>query len=117
MLARYQVFILFIGMECCLLAGLFLFASYERKNAGPQIAAKKELVRQLGLTDLSVWTEARYTRHPSQADLFTAFQDFPSSVEHFPAGSLIRPVERLPRIPKNTGEHRLEPFRQSDCHG
>jgi hypothetical protein len=56
-----------------------------------EVAAKKQLVKHLKLTDLSLWTEARYTRHPSQADIFTPFQDFPSSFEHFPAGSIIGP--------------------------
>lgn len=55
------------------------------------VSAKRELVKRLGLTDLALWTEARYTRHPSQADLFTAFQDFPASFDHFPAGSIIAP--------------------------
>lgn len=49
------------------------------------------LVRTLGLTDLCLFTEARYTRHPSQADLFTAFQDHPAALEHFPSGSLLTP--------------------------
>ncbi|MBL8253574.1 MAG: hypothetical protein JNJ76_08245, partial [Candidatus Competibacter sp.] len=31
-------------------------------------AASRALVRELGLSDLSLFTEARYTRHPSQAD-------------------------------------------------
>jgi hypothetical protein len=56
-----------------------------------EVPAKRELVRYLKLTDLSLWTEARYTRHPSQADVFTAFQDSPSSFEHFPAGSIVGP--------------------------
>jgi hypothetical protein len=55
----------------------------------------KSLATTLSLTDLAVWTEARYTRHPSQADLFTPFQDFPSSIEHFPAGSIIPPPPDL----------------------
>jgi hypothetical protein len=55
------------------------------------IPAKRELVRQLGLTDLAIWSEARYTRHPSQADFFTAFQDYPGAFDHFPAGSIISP--------------------------
>jgi len=45
----------------------------------------------LGLTDLAIWTEARYARHPSQADRFTAFQDLPGAFDHFPAGSIIPP--------------------------
>ncbi len=55
------------------------------------IAARARLVGQLGLTDLALFTEARYTRHPSQADLHSAFQDHPMSLEHFPSGSLISP--------------------------
>lgn len=52
---------------------------------------KRQLVAALGITDLALCSEARYTRHPSQADLFSAFQDFPGSFEHFPTGSLILP--------------------------
>jgi len=51
--------------------------------------AQRELARSLQLTDLAVWTESRYTRHPSQADRFAPFQDLPSSLEHFPAGSVV----------------------------
>jgi hypothetical protein len=60
-----------------------------------ELEAKRELVGQLELTDFAIWTEARYTRHPSQADFFSAFQDFPSSFEHFPAGSIIAPIIAL----------------------
>ncbi len=54
------------------------------------------LTRALGLTDLALFTEARYTRHPAMADLFTPFQDAPLSMEHFPAGSLVSPPPHLP---------------------
>ena len=53
------------------------------------------LVRTLQLTDLALWSEARYTRHPSQADSFTPFQNGPSALEHFPAGSWISPPTRF----------------------
>jgi hypothetical protein len=53
------------------------------------------LVAQLRLTDLALFTEARYTRHPSQADLHSAFQDHPLALEHFPTGSLIGPPAGL----------------------
>ncbi len=52
---------------------------------------KRDLVAVLGITDLSLSSEARYTRHVSQADLFSAFQDFPAAFEHFPTGSVIPP--------------------------
>jgi hypothetical protein len=56
-----------------------------------QLAAARTLATRLGLTDLALFTEARYTRHPSQADLHSAFQDHPLALEHFPSGSLIVP--------------------------
>ena len=52
----------------------------------------EQLVKVLMLTDLALWTEARYTRHPSQADLFTAFQNGPAALDHFPAGIWVTPV-------------------------
>lgn len=51
----------------------------------------RELVGALELTDLALWTEARYTRHPSQADGFAAFQDAPGAPDHFPAGTWVPP--------------------------
>lgn len=54
-------------------------------------AADRALVRELGLSDLSLFTEARYTRHPSQADRHAPFQDHPAALEHFPTGSLLPP--------------------------
>ncbi len=56
-----------------------------------QLEGERQLVLRLGLTDLSIWSEARYTRHPSQADSFTAFQDYPGAFDHFPAGSIVPP--------------------------
>lgn len=55
------------------------------------LAPAQALVRELGLSDLALFTEARYTRHPAQADLHSAFQDHPLALEHFPSGSLIPP--------------------------
>jgi hypothetical protein len=53
------------------------------------------LVATLGLTDLALFTEASYTRHPSLTDLNTPFQDSPLSFEHFPTGSLMQPPASL----------------------
>ena len=54
-------------------------------------AASQALVRELGLSDLSLFTEARYTRHLSQADHHAPFQDHPAALEHFPTGALLPP--------------------------
>ncbi|MCW8893617.1 MAG: hypothetical protein OQL18_09905 [Deltaproteobacteria bacterium] len=71
---------------------LLLFSHFSQATGDTEnLAGKRQLVSYLGLTDLSLCSEARYTRHPSQADLFSAFQDFPGSFEHFPTGSMISP--------------------------
>ena len=51
----------------------------------------RALVRELHLTDLCLFTEARYTRHPSLADRHAPFQEHPTAFEHFPSGSLLLP--------------------------
>ncbi len=61
----------------------------------------RQLVAELELTDLSLFTEARYTRHLTQADLHTAFQDHPFAFEHFPSGSLVTPPAILQTINPN----------------
>lgn len=75
------------------LAGLFIWS-------GSAVERRREEVRELGrltaalrLTDLSLSNDARYTRHPSQADIFSAFQDQPGSIDHFPSGSLTAPPD------------------------
>lgn len=54
------------------------------------------MVQALHLTDLALFTETRYTRHLSQADSFSAFQDGPVALEHFPVGSLVMPNRTFP---------------------
>jgi hypothetical protein len=61
-----------------------------------KLRESRRLVRELGLTDLCLFTETRYTRHPSQADLHSAFQDHPFSLEHYPSGSMVIPPQRRP---------------------
>lgn len=56
--------------------------------------SNQRLVSELGLTDLALWSEASYCRHPSQADFFAAWADHPLALEHFPAGSIVPPPAR-----------------------
>ncbi|VAW41519.1 hypothetical protein MNBD_DELTA03-1145 [hydrothermal vent metagenome] len=53
----------------------------------------------LGLTDLCLATEARYTRHPVLADGVVPFMDYPGEIEHFPTGSFWAPPVRAGRLP------------------
>jgi hypothetical protein len=59
------------------------------------LAEKASQVERLGITDLCLFTDARYMRHPSMADLHTAFQDHPVSLEHFPSGSFALPPRHI----------------------
>jgi hypothetical protein len=69
------------------------FVDAARLRTGNETASAnmRQLVERLGLTDPVLFTEARYTRHPTQADLQSAFQDHPVALEHFPTGSLVPP--------------------------
>ncbi len=69
----------------------FIDAARLRAANAASVAATAALVERLELTDLVLFTEARYTRHPTQADLQSAFQDHPVAFEHFPTGSLMPP--------------------------
>ena len=80
----------FVLSQSILLLGVMLFhAGIHRQIHNPSIAQNREMVRVLGLTDLCLFTEARYTRHPGLGDLGTAFQDHPVSMEHFPSGAIV----------------------------
>ena len=81
-----SLFLLLLGFVVTLIDG-----GVRQHHAASKHEAGIALVRQLGLTDLALFTEARYTRHLSQADLHSAFQDHPSAFEHFPTGSLLPP--------------------------
>ena len=88
---KHKVFSGIVFVEVVVLTLLIIAASLSRRQMESGLTAKQKLVKDFMLTDLALWTETRYTRHPSQADLFTPFQDFPSAIEHFPAGSLVVP--------------------------
>jgi len=70
--------------------------SWIATDASGRHARAAALVADLGLSDLALFTEARYTRNPSLADLHTPFQDGPASLEHFPTASLIVAPRTLP---------------------
>ncbi|TAN39379.1 MAG: hypothetical protein EPN25_12005 [Nitrospirae bacterium] len=80
------------GLLLCL---MLVHAGSARRKAVPALTMKSEMVKRFGLTDLCIFTDARYTRHPSMADLHTPFQSYPLSFEHFPSGSLMPPPPHL----------------------
>lgn len=72
-----------------LLGLMFLDAAISQRLDLDSVRQRREVVRVLTLTDLCLFTEARYTRHPSMADLHAPFQEHPMSLEHFPSGALM----------------------------
>lgn len=86
------------SVAACAVAATFVDAAIGVSDATPSLAERAALVERLGLTDLSLFTEARYTRHLSQADAHAPFQDHPFAIEHFPSGSLVTP-------PRHQGGH------------
>jgi len=88
---KSTAFFLFTVGNVILLAILLLDGRYRSGEAGAMQEASRVMVQKLQLTDLCLFTEARYTRHPSVADLHSAFQDHPLALDHFPSGSLTTP--------------------------
>lgn len=80
-----------LAAACAAFALTFADAQRLARTGAQRQAVTASLVQGLALTDIVLFTEARYTRHWSQADLHSAFQDHPLSLEHFPSGSLLPP--------------------------
>lgn len=97
MIMKHKIFLSLVLVELAVLGVLLVTGQRTLQGGVPEMEAKQELVSVLGLTDLALWSEARYTRHPSQADFFTPFQDFPGAIDHFPAGSIISPGAPWPQ--------------------
>ena len=93
-LVKAKAFLAVTAVQLVVLAILFTWSiQVARVRAEREVPGNRDLARRLELTDVAIWTEARYTRHPSQADFFAPFQDGPSSLEHFPAGSVVAAPE------------------------
>jgi hypothetical protein len=86
-----SLFFVYIAVHIVLLGFVFTHASLKRKADISRLQYEAHMVETLGLTDLCLFTEASYTRHLSQADMNTPFQDSPMTLEHFPSGSLVPP--------------------------
>jgi len=88
---KSDLFLTYLAINILLLFLVFTHASLRERADMESLKEKVEMVERLELTDLCLFTEANYTRHLSQADLHTPFQDSPMSLEHFPSGSLVAP--------------------------
>ncbi len=88
---KSDVFFIWMGVNLLLTGFVLLHSHTAKTSAIEDVRTQARIVKELDLTDLCLFTEARYTRHPSLADLYSPFQDHPMCLEHFPSGSLMGP--------------------------
>lgn len=85
------VYLLVTALGAVLFSLCLLHGRARQGEAASVLEPCREIARELQLTDLCIFTEARYTRHPSMADRHAPFQDHPLALEHFPSGALVPP--------------------------
>jgi hypothetical protein len=88
---KSTIFLSFMALNLAAFLAIAAHAVLGGRDAAPFQTMRRGLVKHFSLTDLVLFTDARYTRHPAMADLHTPFQDYPMSLEHFPSGSLLGP--------------------------
>jgi hypothetical protein len=81
------IFFAFLGVLAMVDSGLLLHRHVLETRTSAEAGMLRITVAGLGLTDLSLATEARYTRHPAICDTVVPFMDYPGALEHFPTGS------------------------------
>jgi len=94
---KSSIYFIYLAVNLALVFLLSVHALFAVKYASSGLTLKAEMVKKLELTDLCLFTEARYTRSLSQTDFNTPFQDHPMSLEHFPSGSIVEPPAQLLR--------------------
>jgi hypothetical protein len=76
-----------------LLAGVLARSLADKRNAQEEnFHTLREVVLHLGLSDLALSTEARYTRHPAISDSVVVSMDHPGAIDHFPSTVFWAPV-------------------------
>jgi hypothetical protein len=88
---KSDIFLWWLAANTLAMAFVFFDAFVEGRNNAASLGERINMVQKYELTDLCLFTDARYTRNPAMADLGTPFQDYPLSMEHFPSGSIIAP--------------------------
>ena len=86
---KSHLFLGFLALCVVLLVLMFAHAAWRQRADRADRALRAHIVAHHGLTDLCLFTDARYTRNPVMADFNTPFQDSPLSLDHFPSGSVL----------------------------
>ena len=76
-----------VVLGLCLLGSLEYWDCHIRLQRGQhELRTRRTFQKAVGLPNLAITTAARYLRHYSISVLATPFQDYPASMDHFPAG-------------------------------
>lgn len=75
-----------------LACGLTLKIIAKRSGQEENFQKLQQVVHRLGLSDLALSTEARYTRHPATSDPVVVSMDHPGAIDHFPSTFFWAPV-------------------------
>ena len=77
----------------CLVYGVVaVTAKNSRSEQDRTFLQMQTVVSYLGLTDLALSTEARYTRHPAVSDSLVISMDHPGALDHFPSTMFWAPI-------------------------
>jgi len=82
-----SIFLVFFGLLSLVDGALLLHGRTLNAQLSAEAGTRRIVVATLGLTDLALATEARYTRHPAITDPVVPGMDHPGAIEHFPSGS------------------------------
>ncbi|MCP4366987.1 MAG: hypothetical protein GY797_02560 [Deltaproteobacteria bacterium] len=78
----------------CLWSGLKYRHFHKRlSESEQQTNFRRQFQKAVGLPNLAITSAARYLRYYSITDLATPFQDYPASLDHFPAGFAFEPPD------------------------
>jgi hypothetical protein len=86
-----HVLLLLLACLAVVHAGLYIHYRLRLTEYAGKTGLRQTATSALGLSDLCVATEARYTRHPAASDGVVPFMDHPGAIEHFPTGSFWAP--------------------------
>ncbi len=77
-----------------LVSGLVQSTASKRCTQEENVRLLQGVVFHLGLSDLALSTEARYTRHPAISDSVVVSMDHPGAIDHFPSTFFWAPIRR-----------------------
>lgn len=80
-------FFLSLVLLSLLVSGVFIQVKLEAKRQEGALLYQEmqSMVETLGVSDLCLSTEARYTRHPAVSDTLVVGMDHPGALDHFPS--------------------------------